>query len=516
MADSTPVTLRMERIAKRFPGVVANDDVSLEVRAGEIHALLGENGAGKSTLMKILYGLHRPDHGRIVIDGRAVTIDSPRAAVRLKIGMVHQHFMLVPGLTGVENVVLGARLRRPPFLDLSSARDRLRRLAAEYRLDIDPDVPVWQLPVGAKQRLEILKALFRGARILILDEPTGVLTPPEVEQLFRIMRLLASQGCALIFISHKLDEVQAISDRVTVLRAGRDVGTVSIAEATPARLSQLMLGRELPVHTRSTSRRRGEPLLVMTDTSCLDDRGNLALRNLSLVVHGGEIVGVAGVDGNGQRELAECAAGLRRLTSGRITVAGGAHDAAAGRNRAVGFIPEDRQRTGLVPAFSIAENLVLNDFNQPPFTRWGMLRWSAIADHARAMMERFEIRAPGPETDVRNLSGGSQQRMVVARETHGERPILIAAHATRGLDIGAVANLHDLIRARCDRGAGVLYISSELSDLLAISDRLVVMYRGEIMGDVSRGSATVDEIGEMMMGRRAAAVSPGNGAGNAQ
>lgn len=506
----------MEKIAKRFPGVVANDDVSLEVRAGEIHALLGENGAGKSTLMKILYGLHRPDHGRIVIDGQAVTIDSPRAAVRRKIGMVHQHFMLVPGLTGVENVVLGARVRRPPFLDLSSARDRLRRLAGEYRLDIDPDVPVWQLPVGAQQRLEILKALFRGARILILDEPTGVLTPAEVEQLFRIMRLLASQGCGLIFISHKLEEVQAISDRVTVLRAGRDVGTVSIAEATPSRLSQLMLGRELPVHTRSTSRRRGEPLLMMNKTSCVDDRGNPALRNLSVVVHGGEIVGVAGVEGNGQRELAECASGLRPLTSGSITVAGATCDAAAGRNRAVGFIPEDRQRTGLVPPFSIAENLVLNDFNYPPFTRWGIVRWPAIAAHARAVMERFGIRAPGPQTEVRNLSGGGQQRIIVARETSGERPILIAAQPTRGLDIAAVASVHDLLRARCDSGAGVLYVSSDLSDLLAISDRIVVMYRGEIMGDVSPGSATVHEIGEMMMGRRAAAVSASDGVGNVQ
>jgi ABC-type uncharacterized transport system ATPase subunit len=497
----------MEGISKQFPGVLANDNVSFDVRAGEIHALLGENGAGKSTLMKILYGLYRPDSGEIFIDGQRATIDSPRAAVEHGIGMVHQHFMLVPNLSAVENAVLGLPSQRPPLLDLQAARARLAELSAEYRLDVDPLAPVWQLSVGAQQRLEILKALFREARVLVLDEPTAVLAPAEVGQLFRIIRLLAGQGRGIVFISHKLEEVKAISDRITVLRAGHVVGTLPTAEASSGQLAQMMVGRPISLGRQRPPVTGGEPVLQIDSVNCLSDRGVPALRGVTLTVRRGEILGVAGVDGNGQRELAECIAGLRRPTAGTVTIAGAPVRSVVRDPSLLGFIPEDRHRTGLILDFDVAENLVLKRFADPPYTRHRILDWGRILEHARSMIRRYDIRAAGPRARVGTLSGGNQQRVVVARETASDPALLVAAQATRGLDVGAVESVHQLLRNQRDRGSAVLYICTELSELLALSDRIVVLFEGEIMGEAAPDEALVGRIGEMMMGQRAATLA---------
>jgi simple sugar transport system ATP-binding protein len=499
----------MEGITKQFPGVLANDQVSFDVRPGEIHALLGENGAGKSTLMKILYGLHRPDSGEIFINGERIEIGSPRAAVDHGIGMVHQHFMLVPNLTAVENAVLGLPSRRPPVLDLEAARARLEELSADYRLDVDPLAPVWQLPVGAQQRLEILKALFREARVLVLDEPTAVLAPAEVDQLFRIIRLLASQGRGIVFISHKLEEVKAISDRITVLRAGRVVGTLPTAEASAGQLAQMMVGRPISLERRGPPVAGGEPVLRFDQVSCLSDRGVPALRGVSLTVCQGEIVGVAGVDGNGQRELAECIAGLRRTTAGSVAISGVPVRGVVRDPALLGFIPEDRHRTGLILDFDVAENLVLKTFADPPYARhrFKILDWGRIMEHARAMIRRYDVRAAGPRVRVSTLSGGNQQRVVVARETADDPALLVAAQATRGLDVGAVESVHQLLLEQRNRGAAVLYICTELSELLALCDRIVVLFEGEIMGEVAPEEALLGRIGELMMGQRTGASS---------
>jgi simple sugar transport system ATP-binding protein len=508
-SHTTPPVLRMEGITKHFPGVLANDQVSFDVLPGEVHALLGENGAGKSTLMKILYGLHRPDSGEIFINGERVDIGSPRAAVDHGIGMVHQHFMLVPNLSAVENAVLGLPSRRPPLLDLEAARARLAELSADYRLDVDPLAPVWQLPVGAQQRLEILKALFREARVLVLDEPTAVLAPAEVDQLFRIIRLLASQGRGIVFISHKLEEVKAISDRITVLRAGRVVGTLPTAEASASHLAQMMVGRPISLERRGPPVAGGEPVLRIDQVGCLSDRGVPALRGVSLTVCQGEIVGVAGVDGNGQRELAECIAGLRRPTAGSVTIAGVPVRGVVRDPALLGFIPEDRHRTGLILDFDVAENLVLRTFADPPYAqrRFKILDWQRIVEHARAMIRRYDIRAAGPRVRVSTLSGGNQQRVVVARETADDPALLVAAQATRGLDVGAVEGVHQLLREQRDRGSAVLYICTELSELLALCDRIVVLFEGEIMGEVAPEETQLGAIGEMMMGTRASGIA---------
>lgn len=494
--------LRMEGITKRFGALVADDRVSFDVRAGEVHALLGENGAGKTTLMKILYGLLQPDEGRIVFEGRPVSIRSPHEAVALGIGMVHQKFMLVPNLTALENVVLGLPTRRPPLLDLRSARERLVGLATEYGLAIDPDLPVWQLSVGAQQRLEILKALFRGARLLVLDEPTAVLTPLEVGQLFRVIRQLAAEGRGIVFISHKLAEVEEISDRVTVLRQGRVTGSLPTREATPRLLATMMVGREVSLERVGPPSEGGTPVLVLEDVRCLTDRRTIGLRGVSLTVRASEIVGVAGVDGNGQRELVECIVGLRPTTGGRISIAGEPPGRALRRPGLVGLIPEDRYLQGLVPDFSVAENLVLRAHARPPFSMAGWLRWAAIRRNAVEQIARHDIRCPGPEAPVRRLSGGNQQKVIVARETRDEPALFVAAQPTRGLDVGAVENVLTLLRRQRDRGAAVLLISTELPELFAVSDRIVVMHNGRLMGEVPPDPDRLAEVGEMMMGHR--------------
>lgn len=500
--------LRMEGITKRFGALVADDRVSFDVRAGEVHALLGENGAGKTTLMKILYGLLQPDEGRVVFDGRPVRIRSPHEAVALGIGMVHQKFMLVPNLSALENVVLGLPTRRPPLLDLRSARRRLVDLATEYGLAVDPDVPVWQLSVGAQQRLEILKALYRGARLLVLDEPTAVLTPLEVEQLFRVIRQLAAEGRGVVFISHKLAEVEAISDRVTVLRQGRVTGSLPTRQATPRLLSTMMVGREVSLERLGPPAVGRDPVLVLEEVRCLTDRRTPGLRGVSLTVRGGEIVGVAGVDGNGQRELVECIVGLRPITSGRVSIGGNAPVDALRRPGLVGLIPEDRYLQGLVPDFSVAENLVLRAHARQPFSTRGWLRWSEIRRNAEAQIVRYDIRCPGPEAPVRRLSGGNQQKVIIARETSEAPRLFVAAQPTRGLDVGAVESVLGLLRRQRDRGAAVLLVSTELPELFAVSDRIVVMHEGRFIGEVPPDPDRLAEVGEMMMGHRVG-VAPG-------
>jgi simple sugar transport system ATP-binding protein len=501
--------LHMRSITKTFPGVVANDAISLDVRAGEVHALLGENGAGKSTLMKVLYGLQQPDAGTIELAGRPLQISSPRAAVEHGIGMVHQHFMLVENLTGVENAVLGIH-RGSPVLDLGVAAARLRELSTEYQLDVEPEALVEDMAVGAKQRLEILKLLFRDVRVLVLDEPTAVLAPAEVEQLFRMVRTLVGEGRSVIFISHKLDEVKALSDRVTVLRDGRVVATCDTANATAADLAEMMVGRAVTIARRTLppTAHDAEPVLVLDGVTCVDDRGVQALRGVSLRVRTGEIVGIAGVDGNGQRELTECIAGLRPVDGGRITIAGRAVEAPTRDLGLLGFIPEDRQRTGLVLELSIAENLILKTFDKPPFLQRGVIRWREVWRHGREAMAALRMRRSDPTLAMAALSGGNQQRVMVGRELGGDPSLVVASQPTRGLDIGAVEDVHDMLIAQRHRGAAVLFVSTELNEVLAISDRVVVLHKGEIMGEVSPDDRGHHAVGEMMLGHRPVGPRP--------
>lgn len=501
MGPSQEVVLRIAGITKRFPGVLANDAISLECRRGEVLGLLGENGAGKTTLMNILYGLHQPDDGQIFINGNPVKIDSPAKAIQLGIGMVHQHFKLVEALTALENVILGIPSARAPVLDLAPARKRLLALCDEYGLYVDPSAEVSRLPVGKQQWLEILKALYRDARLLVLDEPTAVLTPDEGEQLFRAIRKLTQEGRSVIFISHKLGEVLEITDNITVIRDGHVVGTVPTKGATQLELARMMVGRPITMERKARpAMPKKELVLVLENISANDDRGLPALKNLSLTVHSGEIVGVAGVDGNGQRELAECIVGLRKPLAGSIRIQGRSVDRVMDDPSFVGYIPEDRQKTGLLLDMSVAENLVIKDFWRPSYTKGGVLQYSSIRDHARKLIGAYNIRTPSGEVQARHLSGGNQQKIVVARELNAEPVLDIASQATRGLDLGAVEAVQDTLLSERNRGAAVLFISTELQEVMSLSDRIVVMFRGQIVGEVEGEGADVSTIGQMMLG----------------
>lgn len=499
--DKNELALKMEYITKRFPGVLANDRITLECKKGEVLGLLGENGAGKTTLMNILYGLHQPDSGRIYIDGKEVQITSPSKAIQYGIGMVHQHFKLVDTLTVLENIILGIPSRKP-LLDLVPARERVLNICKEYELFVDPDTEVWRLPVGQQQWVEIIKALYRNAKILVLDEPTSVLTPSESEQLFRAIRRLTSEGRSVIFISHKLREVMEITDRVTIIRDGKLIGTILTREATQSKLAQMMVGRPVSIvrKPRPVFAER-KPVLVMKDVNVNDDRGLPALKNFNLTVHAGEIVGVAGVDGNGQRELAECIVGLRKPTSGTISVQGQQVTDVIADPSFIGFIPEDRQKTGLVLDFSISENLIIKDYNKQPFEKKGVLKYPIIKKHARSLIGKYNIKTPSEDVKARNLSGGNQQKVVIARELNAEPVLDIASQPTRGLDMGAVSNVHDILLSERNRGAAVLFISAELQEVMALSDRIIVLFRGEIMGDLNGETADVSAIGQMMLGQ---------------
>lgn len=504
--------VEMRGIVKRFPGVLANDHVDFDVHAGEIHALLGENGAGKSTLMRQLYGLYQPNEGQILIDGKPVEFASPSDAIAAKIGMVHQHFMLVPTLTVSENVALGLSSSRGLQLDLDVVGERIRELSAVYGLEVNPNAEVWTLSVGQQQRVEVVKALYRGAALLIMDEPTAVLTPQEVDELFVTLRQMAADGRLLIFISHKLHEVTAISDRVTVLRDGRVVGTVNTADTNRNKLAYMMVGREIATQPERPPVIRGEPRLQMRGVCADGDAGVPAVCGIDLDVHEGEIVGVAGVSGNGQRELAEMIAGLRRCTEGTIKMDEQiiTHAPTSTRIRAgLAYIPEERMRDGAIKDFSVEENAILLDHGRPPFSKLGFLNFRVIAEHAKHLIDAFDVKTPSRETPLKNLSGGNIQKLVLARELTRDPKVLIAAQPTRGVDIGATEYIHKRLIEQRAKGTATLLISEDLDEIRALSDRIAVMYEGNLMGIVDRDEATVEQLGLMMAGVSAEeALSP--------
>ena len=502
-----PSAVAMRGITKRFPGVVANDRVEFEAAAGEVHALLGENGAGKSTLSNILTGLYRPDHGEIFLNGRQVHFHAPRDALDAGICMVHQHFRLVEPFTVAENVVLGDHRGEGRTFRLRhrAIERRVAELSERYGLAVDPRARIWQLSLGEQQRVEILKALYREARILILDEPTAVLTPQEAELLFETLREMAAEGRTVIFISHKLHEVKAVADRVTVLRGGRSFGTVSTAEATPRSLAALMVGRELGVPGEARAREAGEAVLELEDVWTQGDRGEAAVRGASLSVRAGEIVAVAGVAGNGQRELAETIAGIRAPTEGTIRIGGkplrGGDPRAAIAAR-IAYVPEDRLGTGVAPSLSIASNLVLKSYRGSHASHGPLLRLRRIREHAVELIHRHRIAAPGPATPARLLSGGNLQKVVLAREFSGRPRLLVAASPTRGLDVGAIETVHAYLRDAAADGVAVLLLSEDLDEILVLADRIAVMYEGAIVGETTRAEAGVEELGLLMAGGR--------------
>jgi simple sugar transport system ATP-binding protein len=496
----------MEGITKRFPGVLANDGVTFEAASGEVHALLGENGAGKTTLSNILTGLYRPDEGMIELHGEPVTFHTPRDALDAGIGMVHQHFRLVEPFTVAENVVLGDHRGEGKRL-LVNSREIERRVAglsARYGLAVRPRARIWQLSLGEQQRVEILKALYRQAQVLIMDEPTAVLTPQEADALFVTLRAMAEEGKTVIFISHKLHEVKAIADRVTVLRGGRTIATVDAADATPRSLSALMVGREIEI-TRREGREAARPevVLALDGVRVAGDRGGEALKEITLAVRSGEIVGVAGVAGNGQRELAETIAGIRPPSAGSIRVGDRAlasGDARAAIRAGVAYVPEDRLGTGLAPSLSVAHNVSLKRYREPPISRGPLLVLRRMTELARALIQKYGVQAPGPGVPVRNLSGGNLQKLVLGREFHGNPRVLIAAQPTRGLDVGAIETVHAYLDGAAGAGLAVLLVSEDLDEILALADRIVVMYDGEIAGELDAKGASVEEIGYLMGG----------------
>ncbi len=496
--------VELRNVTKNFPGVLANDRVHFDVRAGEIHALLGENGAGKSTLMKILYGLYQADEGEIRINDQPVKIKSPTDALRQGIGMIHQHFQLVSAFTVAENVALGLRSTREPILDLGVVSARLRNLSEQYGLIVDPNALVWQLAVGQQQRVEILKALYRDAALLILDEPTAVLTPQEVDELFITLRRLVQTGHSLIFISHKLHEVMAISDRVTVLRDGRVVGSVKTKETNTKELARMMVGREIVTSWDKPPRKSDRMVLQIEKLGALDDKGLFAVKDLSLDVRAGEIVGIAGVSGNGQREFAETLAGLRRATGGKVQVSSRdmtnclpAKIIAAG----VAFIPEERLSMGVIRDFSVQENAILETHANAPLARGVFFDFKNVAAHATQLVREYDVKTPSLNTPVKSLSGGNIQKLILARELSRQPKLLIAAQPTRGVDIGATEYIHQRLIEQRNAGMAILLISEDLDEVLALADRIAVMYEGEIVGIVPPNTPVTD-LGMMMAGAK--------------
>jgi general nucleoside transport system ATP-binding protein len=495
--------VEMRQITKRFPGVVANDNVSFDVRAGEVHTLFGENGAGKSTLMRVLYGLYRPDEGEIRLNGQPVAISSPSSAIHHGIGMIHQHFMLVDTLTVAENVALGSKTTRGPGNDLEHVSARIHELADRYGLGVDPQALIWQLSVGERQRVEIIKALYRDVAVLILDEPTAVLAPQEVADLFAVLRQMTNDGRGLVFISHKVTEVLELSDRITVLRNGQVVGTVPGAEASRDLLVEMMVGHPLATVPHAAKGVAGSKRLVVADLRVQGDRDTQAVRGCSFSVGSAEVVGIAGVAGNGQRELAEAIAGLRAPASGTIRL----NDTeVAGRGPAVvraaglGYVPEERMRDGVVADFSVGENLLLVDNSSAAFTRFGFLRTRVIRRHCQELVAAFNVKTPSLDTPARSLSGGNIQKLIMARELSAKPQVLLVAQPTRGIDVSASRYIHERLIAQRDGGTAILIISYDLDEVLALSDRILVMYEGTIIGSADPRTASREEIGMMMAG----------------
>ncbi len=501
--------LELKGITKRFPGVVANDGVDFDLRKGEVHALLGENGAGKSTLMNILYGLYHPDEGEFRLNGKPLRINSPREAIDAGIGMVHQHFMLIPVMTVAENIVLAAEPTKGPFIDEGEAEKRVRELSERFGLAVRPDARIESISVGMQQRVEILKALYRGAEILILDEPTAVLTPQESSELFEIIESLKAEGKSIIFITHKLNEVLEIAERITVLRRGKTIDTVPREGATEEGLARLMVGREVILRVDKSKAEPGAPLLTVEDLYVDDERGLEAVRGISFEVKAGEIVGIAGVDGNGQSELIDAITGLRRAKAGRISV--GQRDLTHDSPRecldaGVGHIPEDRQLRGLVLDFSLAENIALHDYREEPDSKYGWLFPGRLIARARTLLKEFDVRGGGPETRAAALSGGNQQKVIVAREVSRDPSVLVAAQPTRGLDVGAIEFVHRRLVEERDEGRAILLVSFELDEVLSLSDRILVIYEGQIVAEYSP-DVSEEEIGLAMVGGKRKATA---------
>ena len=504
MSNSATPVLEARNITKIFPGVVANEDIDLTLYKGEILALLGENGAGKSTLMNIIFGLCRPTRGEIRVNGVPVVMKTPRAALKLGIGMIHQHFQLVPVMSVTDNIMLGDERVKHGFLDREAVAARIRELSQKYGLDVDPDAIIEDLPLGVRQRVEILKALYRNAKILILDEPTAVLTPQEIEGLFAVMETLRRQGESIIFITHKLKEVLRIADRIMVLRGGRMVGNADPKTTTQQQLASMMVGREVMLTVDKGLAVTGEIVLEIDGLRVKSDLGTPALRGVSLQVRAGEIVGVAGVQGNGQTELVEAITGLRRIEGGQVRISGTDMTNASPRRIThegrSSHVPEDRHAYGMVDSYSIADNLVLNQYYLAPFARGITVQEQPIAAHARVLVEKFDVRTPDIAMHGGSLSGGNQQKMVVAREFSRPINLLIAAQPTRGIDVGSIEFIHQQIVAKRDEGVAVLLVSAELDEIMALSDRIAVIYKGEIIGIVDRADATREGLGLLMAG----------------
>lgn len=506
MSEKINYAVEMRGVTKRFGDVVANDSISLAIPAHSIHAIIGENGAGKSTAMNILYGFYAADEGEILIDGEVRAISSPRDAIELGLGMVHQHFMLVEPLTVTENIILGLEPRAGLAIDYKQARSRVREISEQYGLRINPDARVGNLSVGQQQRVEILKTLYRGARILILDEPTAVLTPQEVTEMFAILRGLRQQGKTIIIITHKLAEVLALSDSITVMRDGRVVGNLPAQEATAEGLARMMVGREVLLRVEKKEASPKAPVLTVRGLSLGVDSGNVALDDVSFEVRGGEILGIAGVEGNGQTELIEILAGLRQAGKGEILLEGRSIDKldAHKRKRAgIAHIPEDRHRRGLLLPFDLASNSILGMHRDPPVSRALLLDPKVIQERARRLVKEYDVRPPNIALAARALSGGNQQKLIVAREFDINPRLLLVAQPTRGVDIGAIEFIHRKLIELRDAGAAVLLVSAELDEILSLSDRVIVMYEGRVVGEVSPASASEEQIGLMMTGGRA-------------
>ncbi|MBW4668260.1 MAG: ABC transporter ATP-binding protein [Cyanomargarita calcarea GSE-NOS-MK-12-04C] len=491
--------LHLENITKSFGNFIANDNINLNIETGTIHGILGENGAGKSTLMNIISGLYQPDSGQIFINNNPVKISSSATAIKLGIGMIHQHFMLIPKLTVTENIILGTDNNL--HLNLRQKQVEISKLSQSYNLEIDPTAKIENLPVGIQQRVEIVKVLYRQAKLLILDEPTAVLTPSEIQSLINILRQLVANGHTIIFISHKLEEVINLCDCVTILRRGKVVASTTTKEATPQQLADLMIGRVINLQLEKKPVSSGKIVLSVQNLQVVDDRGVIAVKNISFELREGEILGVAGVDGNGQRELADAICGLRKVKQGKIYPDPNSSPLfAREENLRLGYIPDDRQKNGLVMEFDIAENLILKLFKNLPFSRHGLLQRDAINNNAISAITEFDIRANGINIKARQLSGGNQQKIILARELAGEPELIVAMQPTRGLDIGAIEAVQRRLLAEKERGAAILYISTELEEIMTMCDYIAVIYQGEFVGIFDAAIATVEEIGLLMGG----------------
>ena len=500
--DAPQWVVEMKGIVKTFPGVLANDNITFQLRRGEIHALLGENGAGKTTLMNVLYGLYRPDKGEIRVSGKPVSFSSPHDAIALKIGMIHQHFMLVQAMDVLENIVLGLKSNKV-VVNKVSAANRISELSGTYGMKVDPHSYIWQLSVGEQQRVEILKAVYREAEILILDEPTAVLTPPETKDLFRILHKMKEEGKSIVYISHKLDEVMEISDRISVLRQGKAVSDIPKTETSKLELARMMVGRDVVFRLSKSSTKIGQPILEVSEVYALNDMKANALNKVSFLVREGEILGVAGVSGNGQRELADIIMGIRKVTSGRVTICGVDVTNDSPRARAelgVGFIPEDRVGVGLVMRLPILNNAIMKRYRD--FSRGPLLDYNAASEYAARIIKEFDVKTPNMHYPTKTLSGGNLQKLILARELAMGPHLLVASQPTRGLDVGATEEIRSKLLEERSSGRGVLLISEDLDEIFSLSDRIAVMFEGEIVGIVEAENARLEDIGMMMAGSK--------------